>query len=167
MRLTSLLWAMAMIGLVLTWVALLRPQVLGGNAGYVMVTGSSMEPLLHRGDLVIVQRKGGYAVGDVVAYRVREDDPAAGHVVIHRIVGGSESQGFITRGDNTNGPDVWRPTPDEILGKVWLSLPLAARLLAFLRAPLPLASLAAGLTVFVVLGWEPTRPAIMKPSSPL
>ncbi len=45
---------------VLFWAQYLRPQTLGGNAGYVLVSGQSMEPRYHTGDLVLVLRRKSY-----------------------------------------------------------------------------------------------------------
>src|SRR5579875_1905124 len=63
------------------------PQGLGGRADWVLVSGTSMLPRLHTGDLVLVERRSSYHVGEVVAYRIRKGEIGAGHVVIHRIVG--------------------------------------------------------------------------------
>ena len=54
----------------LFWAHFLRPESLGGRAAYVLVSGQSMEPRYHTGDLVLVQRHAGYHVGQVIAYRV-------------------------------------------------------------------------------------------------
>jgi signal peptidase I len=141
------------------WFLVLRPQVLGGPAGWILVAGESMEPNIHAGSLVVVMRQSEYRIGDVVAYRVPEPDPGAGSNVIHRIVGGGPDTGFIMRGDNTNGPDIWRPRPSEVVGAAWLVIPSAASAMLFLRSPILLASLASGLAVYWVLGRAaPSRP---------
>src|SRR5256714_10851563 len=90
----------------LFWAHFLRPQSLGGNAGYVLVSGQSMEPRYHTGDLVLVEKQAGYHPGQVVAYRVPKGDAMAGAQVIHRIVGGDAKHGVIVRGDNRSAADV-------------------------------------------------------------
>ena len=115
----------------LFWAQYLRPQSLGGNAGYVLVSGQSMEPRYHTGDLVLVERKHGYHAGELIAYRVPKGDPMAGAQVIHRIIGGDAKHGFIVRGDNRTAPDVWRPKPQDIVGAKALRLPNAIVVLQY------------------------------------
>jgi signal peptidase I len=140
------------VALVAAWFFLLRPQMLGGPAGYVMVSGTSMLPGYHNGDLIVVHAESQYRVGDVVAYRVPEGDPAAGLQVIHRIVGGSPARGFVMQGDNRSAPDIWRPKPGDVVGAAWLDVPKGGVVLAFLHSPLLLASLAAGIVFAIFLG---------------
>jgi signal peptidase len=125
------------------WALVLRPQALGGPAGYVLVSGTSMEPKYHTGDMVLVIRQGEYRVGDVIAYRVPEGDVAAGAQVIHRIIGGDGTHGFVVQGDNRSAPDVWRPTNADIVGAKTLRIPNAVLVLQFLRSPVLLGLLAA------------------------
>ena len=142
---------LGLVAVVLAWLVFLRPVWLGGPAGYAVVSGSSMQPTLHVGDLVLTRKQGTYAVGDVVVFRIPEGEPGAGGKVIHRIVGGSADEGFVVQGDNKNAPDLWHPTKHDIVGKMWFSAPAAGRVLAFLRDPLHLAGLASGFAVFLVL----------------
>jgi signal peptidase I len=95
---------------------LVWPGFLHGGTAYVIVSGNSMEPTLHGGDLVLTVRRSSYDVGDVVAYRIPEGQPGAGVLVIHRIVGGSASSGYIMQGDNRAGRDPWRPRPRDVVG---------------------------------------------------
>jgi signal peptidase len=116
-----------------------------------MVSGKSMEPTLRTGDLVVVHAQEGYAPGDIVAFQVD------GGNVIHRIVGGSAAEGFVTQGDNKSAPDPWRPKPSEILGKLWLHVPGAGRTVAYLRQPAPFATLVGGLAALLLLGGAQAR----------
>src|SRR6266700_5754277 len=70
----------------LLWFCL--PQSFGGRSGWVLVSGTSMLPRLHTGDLVLVEHQPSYHVGEVIEYHVQTGKGGAGHVVIHRIVGG-------------------------------------------------------------------------------
>jgi signal peptidase I len=67
--------AAALLALVVAWVVLLRPQLLGGSAAYVVVSGTSMEPTLSDGDFVLARKRSSYRVGDVVAFSRPEGRP--------------------------------------------------------------------------------------------
>jgi signal peptidase I len=140
------------------WAFLLRPPFLGGDTSSVIVSGASMEPAVHAGDLVVVRRQGAYHVGDVVAYRVPVPGPFKGAKVFHRISGGSPEAGFVMKGDNRADADLWRPRPGDMVGRAWLRLPGAGRLLLRLRSPLVMALLAGGVAVYLTLTWSPRRP---------
>ena len=140
------------IGVVLFWAFVLRPQALGGPAGYVLVSGHSMLPRYHTGDLVLVERKSSYHVGQVIAYHVPKGDPMAGAQVIHRIIGGDAKRGFLVQGDNRSAPDVWRPKPADIVGAKAQRIPNAVLVLQFLRSPVLLGLLAACFVFVRVLG---------------
>jgi len=127
----------------LFWAQYLRPQSLGGNAAYVLVSGKSMLPRYHTGDLVLVEHHSAYHVGELIAYRVPKGDPMAGAQVIHRIIGGDATHGFIVQGDNRTAPDVWHPKPRDIVGAKALRIPNAVLILQFLRSPIFLGLLAA------------------------
>jgi len=133
------------------WFVLLRPGSLGGPASYLRVSGTSMLPTIHDGDLAIVTAADAYVVGEVVAFRVPADEAGAGAMVIHRIVGGSPTTGFVTQGDNKPGPDLWRPKPADIVGTLRFVVPGAGPILGGLRQPAVFAAIGAGFTVFAVL----------------
>ena len=118
--------------LVVIWIAF-APVKIGGQASYVMVNGISMEPNYHTGDLVIVRKEQTYQVGDVVTYR----DAELGKDIIHRIIG-IEQKRFIIKGDNNSWTDPYRPTHNEIVGKQWIYVPKAGRVLQWFRKPINL-----------------------------
>jgi signal peptidase I len=152
-------WEIASILLVVAacvfWAMFLRPQSLGGRAGYVLVSGQSMEPRYHTGDMVLVERHSGYHVGEVIAYHVPKGDPMAGAQVIHRIIGGNAVSGFVVQGDNRTGADTWRPRRADIVGSEALRLPRAVVVLQFLRSPLLLGLLAASFAFVYLLFGKP------------
>jgi signal peptidase len=145
------------VGILAAWFLLLRPTSLGGPAGYLWVNGTSMEPTLESGDLVVVRQAGTYGPGDIVGFRVPDGEPGAGGLVIHRIVGGSASAGFVTQGDNKPRPDEWRPTGNDVVGALWFVLPGAGPAFTWIRQPTVFAALAAALVVFSVMAGGASR----------
>jgi signal peptidase len=135
---------LALIATVL-WFGL--PQSLGGRAGWVVISGTSMLPHMRTGDLALVEKQSSYHVGEVIAYRVPKGQVGAGYVVIHRIVGGSGAKGWRMQGDNRTAPDLWYPKKRDILGAKSLRIPNAWLILRILHMPLLLA-LFAGFAAF-------------------
>lgn len=141
------------------WLVFLRPTSLGGPADYIVVSGTSMLPTFKPGDLVVVRRARSYHRGDVVTYRVPHAQPGAGARVIHRIVGGSPSTGFVTKGDNNGYTDLWRPKRSDVVGRRWVAVPGFGRVLVGLRRPIVVASVAAAVAFASVLLWQPRQRA--------
>jgi signal peptidase I len=145
------------------WFVLLAPTSIGGPASYVWVSGTSMEPTLRTGDFVVLRRADTYNIDDIVAFRIPRGEPGAGTFVIHRIIGGSGATGFVTQGDNKDQPDRWHPTSADVLGAQWIVWGGGGNVIGWLREPAVFASVAAGVTVFLVMltdwGTEGTKRA--------
>ncbi|HEX2104592.1 MAG TPA: signal peptidase I [Solirubrobacteraceae bacterium] len=148
---------MSVLTFLVVWALLLRPQALGGPATWVLVSGNSMKPRLHNGDLVLTQQRRRYRRGDVIAYRIPQGEVGAGTVIIHRIIGGNGRSGFTTRGDNRSRADLWRPTDAEVAGRLVANLPRAGKLLGLLQTPLVLSGTMA-LTAFLIVPGHRSRP---------
>lgn len=152
-------------GAILVWPVLigvlLWPTQFGGASTFVIVVGHSMEPTLHTGDLAYARRFGTVDVGTLVVYEV-PDGPAAGKLVIHRIVGG-DANGYVTQGDNNPSPDPWRPTFDDIDGTVLFHVPMAGRPIQVLAQPLVVAAIAALLTVLLLWPGDTSEDADSEP----
>jgi signal peptidase I len=116
------------------WWFLAPPQV-GGRTAWAVVEGTSMEPELSAGDLVIVRARSSYDVDDVVLF---ESETLGGAHVLHRIVG-VESGRFVSRGDNRTHDDPDRLAEDDVIGGLWITIPAVGSALAWLGQPLPLA----------------------------
>jgi len=134
--------AVRMIGLLvagllaLSWL-LAAPTSLGGSATYITTYGTSMEPVLHRGDLVVVKPQSSYRVGDVVAYR----SESLRAVVLHRIVD-RDGDRFVVQGDNNTWIDTDHPTEDQLVGKMTMRLPGVGTQVRRATAPPVVATLA-------------------------
>lgn len=149
--------------LALAWFAFFRPPLLGGTTHYVTVSGTSMLPTLHSNDIVVLAHRDRYQVGDIIAYTVRDDPQVDGLRVIHRVIGGSEAEGYTTQGDNRATPDPWHPRGRDIMGARILRIPKAGLLLRWLKTPLALALLL--LLWVVVLFWRPSDKTTEHPAT--
>lgn len=154
-RALSILLTAATLAAAGAWVLWLRPTSLGGSAGYISLAGTSMEPTFHTGDLVLTRKADSYEIGDVVAYPVPQGQPGAGVLIIHRIVGGSATDGYILQGDNRDSVDLWRPKAEDIVGREWVHLPGVARWLSPLRSPVAVAVFAGVLACIAVVTHRP------------
>lgn len=136
------LGAFSILALALAW-WFFAPQQLGGRSTYATAYGTSMEPQLERGDLVVTRERGDYRVGDVVAYRSGQ----LGRLVVHRIVA-IQGNRYTFKGDANDFVDSERPTRGQLVGALWLSVPVAGDVLQWIRVPRN----AAILTAAIVLG---------------
>jgi signal peptidase len=119
-----------------------------------------MEPSLAGGDIVVTLRRSDYRHGQLVAFRIRAGEPGAGKLVIHRIVGGDGTHGYVTRGDNRESIDPWRPRDADVVGEAVVGVPRLGALVALLRTSFGMATLAALVTITSLeLGGRKQQPA--------
>lgn len=138
---------------VLAWL-FLWPAVLGGSMTYVVVSGPSMEPAFHTGDLVVARERSSYDIRDVVVYATENGN------VIHRIIGGDGESGYVTQGDNNPDPDQWAPTDDDVLGEAVVHLPGIGNAVMLLKHVLitpPFPYLLAGFVFLVIVLGDRTK----------
>ena len=138
------------------WMVFLRPAGLGGSVAYVVVAGDSMLPTYSDGTLVVSFVRPTYAIGDVVTFAVDVADPTTRPLVIHRIVAGTEAEGFTTQGDNRPFADPWTVRPEDIVGAEGFGIPGIGQALLMVRSPAVLASIFAAVATYVALGWPPS-----------
>lgn len=113
----------------------------------LVVSGGSMEPTIHLGSVVVVDRSDHVPqVGAVVTFH----DPTGG-IVTHRVVA-VEPASFQTRGDANTSVDVTSRTASEIIGTVRFSVPYLGYLLYLLEQPLVFLVLLVGAGGAVVVG---------------
>ena len=124
-------WSMIVLMAGMAW--LLWPASYGGATTLVVVSGSSMEPTYHTGD-VLLMRETQPEVGDVIAFRVPGDNGEIVHRVVERRADGT----LLTQGDNRDTPDLPLPTDADVVGVSVLLLPQGWWVLAVLTSPLVL-----------------------------
>jgi len=132
------------------------PNLVGGQLQMVTISGISMKPHLHSGDVVLLRKQAHYRPGDVVAYKIPNGSPGAGHMVIHRVLGRLQDGSFVTKGDNVSAPDFWRPRPGWIVGREWLTIPRVGYGFAYARTAPALAAIFALFVIYALAGY--TKP---------
>lgn len=133
------------------WWFTLAPRSIGGSDTYVVVSGKSMEPLLHTGDLVIAHRQSSYHLGEIVLVSIDGGD------VVHRLWSGDAKKGWQTKGINKLTPDLWTIPNKDVLGTKWLVVPHAGNWVRWAGTASGRATLAAGMALFVALVPERRR----------
>ncbi|HTT30071.1 MAG TPA: signal peptidase I, partial [Solirubrobacteraceae bacterium] len=123
------------------------PTKIGGSSRYVVTNGVSMEPRFHTGDLAIVRPVANYRVGEIVAYW----STVLHTVVLHRIIA-KDGDRYEFKGDNNHFIDPVRPTRSELLGKLWLHVPHAGRVLEMLHTRVAAALLCAVVALLTLFG---------------
>jgi signal peptidase len=126
------------------------PTTLGGRTSVTVISGSSMEPTYHTGDLALVRRTDTIGPGDVIVYRVPAGEPGEGRHVIHRVTGGDAATGWTTRGDNRDTPDIWRPGDADVVGTVVALVPQGGTWVLRALSPAGLGAVVAALAAWVL-----------------
>ncbi len=137
------------------WWLTLAPTQLGGPVTLAVVSGTSMQPALNDGDLVVAYRQSSYRLGDTVIY------DKLGGIVIHEIFAyGPAPTLFRTHGINNRYADTWRVTASDIRGKQLLILPGAGKaVIEFTSNPLLAGAGATALAAFVLLPSRRSKPS--------
>lgn len=152
-RIRTFAASLATIGVLAVWLVFLSPTGIGGPVGVIWVSGTSMEPGLKTGDLVITYEQDEYAIGDVVAFRIPQ-----GGVIIHRIIEITEDGLYRFQGDNRRYEDRWELSADDIIGSRIVELHKAATIAAWLSQPLMLAAMVTIITFLTLSKPEDHRP---------
>ena len=119
-------------------VLLLAPRLLGANL--LVVLSQSMEPAIPMGSIVVSQPNTAadeIDVGDVITFNALGPNGDLA-LITHRVVevlGSGSGVRFRTQGDAVEDPDMTLVSSSNLVGRVWLSLPLAGYMIAFIRTP--------------------------------
>jgi signal peptidase I len=128
-----------LIGLALLWICVM-PRVVGGLNTFTVVSGISMEPTFHTGDLIISRGAKEYQVGDVVTYKI-PDDKYRKFRIVHRVIGRTKDGGYEIQGDNQDHADPWSIPAANIVGRKVFMIPKGGFVLGYARNPIGLALL--------------------------
>jgi signal peptidase len=147
-----LLRVVARVGQFALWALLLGFLVLVAIPRFtpfdvLVVRGGSMEPAVHLGSVVVVDRRArAPAIGSISSFR----DPESG-IVTHRVVALDETR-YVTKGDANKTEDATRRTPADVYGIVVLSVPFAGFVIHTLQQPAAFLALLLGTGGFLVAG---------------
>ena len=103
------------------------PAILGYRSA-VVLTGS-MEPAIRADDMVVVHQQETYSAGDIIMFR------SGANTTTHRITEVTP-EGYQTKGDANNTADADVVPPEDVLGRVVLTLRGVGAAVRFLRTPL-------------------------------
>jgi signal peptidase len=114
------------------------PAVSGAST--FVVRGSSMEPAIHLGSVVVAERVrvDDLKVGDIVSVQVGSDKAVFTHRIT-RLVPRADGLWIQTRGDANPGPDPSIIPATAVIGRATMWLPLAGYLIALLATPMGIA----------------------------
>lgn len=119
------IWMLLLTMLALLLLSVVLPKVVDGRA--LVVATSSMSPTYPPGTLIVVRNVDPPAlkVGDTITYQIWSEKAVLN---THRIVGFTfDEYGnrlFATQGDAVAFPDVRPVQADQIVGRVWYSIPV-------------------------------------------
>ena len=99
--------------LILAFLFMIRPPVLGGTASYITVQQSDLEPLLYEGDFAIVRFTEEYSTGDLVAVET-QGGPYFGRIL------GQEGEIFQVR--FAAGAEPAAVSQEYLLGRIWFNV---------------------------------------------
>ena len=122
-----------------------------------LVQGTSMEPVLHAGDVVMIKTIpiSQVQIGDIVAYEtpiVVSDSIMAPPAILHRVIkvkSGRSGPVLTTKGDNTY-VDPWPVDADSFIGVQILSIPYIGIPLVYATSPTGLLTVSIGALVVLL-----------------
>ncbi len=105
-----------------------------GGYGILEVVSGSMEPVIHVGDMIIIDTDNyEYGLDDIVTFYDSE-----GTFTTHRIIDVDENGLFTTKGDNNNTKDKNKIESEKIIGCYVGRIPKAGRILSSFKSPVTL-----------------------------
>jgi len=117
------------IAMVLPFVVYAVPQTVGADHGFIILSGS-MEPALSPGDAVVVDGSASVGVGDIITF-----DDGNAVPTTHRVIGVEGGQ-YVTQGDANENADSGLVSPDAVLGRVTLTIPLIGYVVLWVNTPI-------------------------------
>ncbi|MBA7711203.1 Signal peptidase I W [subsurface metagenome] len=120
-----------------------------------IIYGGSMEPAMKLGSLAVIQPVDpqDVKVGDAITYRSgAESTTVTTHRVV-QVVQGEDSLVFRTQGDANEDPDPYAVPAENVVGRVWISVPYVGYVMDYIRTPLGF-GLLIGIPAALIVGIE-------------
>jgi signal peptidase len=120
------------VTIVAVFLIFFRPVALGGDTLYEPVFTGSMEPAVPVGSVVVIKPVDPNTLqkGDIICFKL--SGPLS---VTHRIIN-ITNEGFITKGDGNNAPDIWTVGKENVIGKLILIIPYIGYIGYLVKTPL-------------------------------
>ena len=99
--------------LILAFLFMIRPPVLGGNASYITVQQTDLQPLLYEGDFAIVRFADEYTTGELVAVETLSG-PYFGRIL--------SQEGEIFQVRLAAGAEPVGVSQEYLLGRIWFNV---------------------------------------------
>jgi hypothetical protein len=131
------------MAVILPMAAIAAWAALTGQVSYVITDGVSMNPVYYQDDLVFTVKADSYRVGQIAAYHGSQP----GQKILHRIIGGDATGGFVFKGDNNESIDPLKPTAYKLIGRAALLVPKGGVWLKAILSPSGL-----GMMGFLIVG---------------
>ena len=108
--------------------------------GAYIIISESMIPSINVYDAVVTVRvsEDKIKIDDIITFISKEID-TAGTPITHRVIGMVDTESGVkyrTKGDHNNAPDFALISPNEVIGKVYLRIPMIGYLQTFMTKPL-------------------------------
>ncbi len=116
--------------LVAFFITLTSLRLINGYNFYVVMSGS-MEPAIKTGSIVGVKEEGEYKIDDVITVKM-ENDPSQTYT--HRVIEVRDDS-YRTKGDANDTPDGDPASKENVVGKVFASIPYIGYAVNFAKQP--------------------------------
>lgn len=136
-------------------VLLIAPRIMG--AQLLVIQSQSMEPEIMMGSIVVsqsVEDPTGLQPGEAITFEAIGpfgEISYITHRIVERLGEGAEVR-YRTKGDASEEPDQGLAAPEDVLGRVWFSVPYAGFLVGHIRTPLGYALLVGLPTLILIVG---------------
>ncbi|QMS84626.1 signal peptidase I [Candidatus Xianfuyuplasma coldseepsis] len=160
----KLIGSMIIIGILLLYITfqLFIPDMtvrVFGFKPYGVLT-QSMEPVIDRGDLVVVRQfeLDDAEVGDIITFRTVLPETGTEEIVTHYIYSITETGGNTViktnryfDEDDTPFADTWILTEDQVVGAYWFHIPYLGYITQFVRSPFGIAAVIVNIGVITAI----------------